>query len=148
MKRFLRLLTILAVLIGCFGWLGVSQNAFAANLPGMAGTSVATFTPKLFAVEEVRDVVGAKLASEYGKKVDLNNANVRAFRQFPGLYPSLAGILVKNAPYEKVDDVLKIAGLTERQKEILQSNLSNFTVTDVENAFVEGADRINNGIYR
>ena len=147
MKRFLRLLTILALLIGCFGWLGVSQDAFAASLP-RTGVNVTTFAPKLLAVEEVRDVVGAKLASEYGKKVDLNNANVRAFRQYPGLYPSLAGILVKNAPYDRVEDVLKIAGLTERQKEILQENLSNFTVTDVENAFVEGADRINNGIYR
>lgn len=148
MKRVLRLLTILGMLIGCFGWLGVSQSALAANLPAgfqLTGTFVA---PSLLAVENVRDVVGEKLASEFGQKVDLNNSNVRAFRQFQGLYPTLAGKIVKNAPYQKVDDVLKLEGLTDRQKEILQANLKNFTVTDVERALVEGDDRINNGIYR
>jgi len=149
MKRFFRLLTILGLLIGCFGWLGISQDALAASFPpANLAINATTFIPKLLAVDDVRDVVGAKLASEYGKKVDLNNTNVRGFRQYPGLYPSLAGLIVKNAPYQKVEDVLKIPGLTERQKEILQSNLGNFTVTDVEEALVEGYDRINNGIYR
>lgn len=148
MKRVFRLLTILGMLIGCLGWLGVSQNVLAANLPAGAQLNGLTFTPNLLIAEVIRDAVGEKLASEYGQKVDLNNANVRAFRQYQGLYPNLAGIVVKNAPYDKVDDVLKISGLTERQREILQANLQNFTVTDVEEAFVEGADRINNGIYR
>jgi photosystem II PsbU protein len=149
MKRFFRLLTILSMLMGCLGWLGMSQNALAGSVPQTPlAFNATTFIPGLFAAEGVRDVVGAKLASEYGKKVDLNNTNVRGFRQFPGLYPNLAGLIVKNAPYQKVEDVLKIPGITERQKEILQSNLSNFTVTEVEEALVEGADRINNGIYR
>ncbi len=148
MKRVFRLLTILGMLIGCLGWFGVPQNALAANLPTGLELNGTVFAPKLFAVEEIRDVVGEKLASEYGQKVDLNNANVRAFRQYQGLYPTLAGMIVKNAPYQKVDDVLKIPGLSERQKEILQANLQNFTVTDVEDALVEGGDRFNNGIYR
>ncbi|UBF25224.1 photosystem II complex extrinsic protein PsbU [Kovacikia minuta CCNUW1] len=149
MKSFFRLLTILGVLIGCLGWLGTSHNALAASFPQIpVALNATTFTPNLVAVEGVRDVVGEKLAGDYGKKVDLNNTNVRGFRQYPGLYPSLAGLIVKNAPYQKVEDVLKIPGVTERQKEILQSNLSNFTVTEVEEALVEGADRINNGIYR
>lgn len=148
MKRVFRLLTILGMLMGCLGWLGISQNVLAANLPTGSQLNRFAFAPSLLAAEVIRDAVGEKLASEYGQKVDLNNANVRAFRQYPGLYPNLAGIIVKNAPYGKVDDVLKIPGLTERQKEVLQANLQNFTVTEVEEAFVEGADRINNGIYR
>ena len=64
------------------------------------------------------------------------------------MYPTLAGIVVKNAPYETVEDVLDISGLNPRQKELLQANLDNFTVTDVEEALVVGDDRINNGIYR
>jgi photosystem II PsbU protein len=148
MKRVFRLLTILGMLIGCLGWLGVSQDAIAASFPVGLELNGVIAAPKLLAAESVRDVVGEKLASEFGQKVDLNNANVRAFRQYQGLYPNLAGVIVKNAPYQKVDDVLKIPGLTERQKEILQANLQNFTVTDVEEALVEGADRINNGIYR
>ncbi|WP_421656020.1 photosystem II complex extrinsic protein PsbU [Leptothermofonsia sp. ETS-13] len=148
MKRVFRLLTILGMLIGCLGLFGVPQSALAANLPASLELKGIVFAPKLFAVEEIRDVVGEKLASEYGQKVDLNNANVRAFRQYQGLYPTLAGMIVKNAPYQKVDDVLKIPGLTEKQREILQANMQNFTVTDVEDALVEGADRFNNGIYR
>lgn len=149
MKRFLRLLTILSLLMGCLSWLGVPQSALAATFP-QAGLQMnaATFTPKLLAVEDLRNVMEEKMRTEFGKKIDLNNTNVRAFRQYPGLYPTLAGVVVKNAPYEKVEDVLKISGLTDRQKELLQANLDNFTVTDVEQALVEGDDRINNGIYR
>lgn len=149
MKRFLRLLTIVGMVIGCLGWLGVPQNALAATLP-QAPLQVSSMVsmPKLLAAEDLRDVIGDKLRTEYGKKIDLNNTNVRAFRQYPGLYPTLAGLIVKNAPYESVEDVLDLPGLTARQKEILQNNLDKFTVTDVEQALVEGDDRINNGIYR
>lgn len=157
MKRMICLLATLGMMLGFLGWSG-TQNAFAANLSLPAGQSVLQFdwlqsvtsTPKFLAAveEEVRDVVSNKLASEFGQKIDLNNTNLRAFRQYPGFYPTLAGIIVKNAPYEKVEDVLDLPGLTERQKEALRNNLDNFTVTDVEAALTEGADRINNGIYR
>jgi photosystem II PsbU protein len=147
MKRFVCLLTTLGMLIGCLGWLGVPQSALAANQPTFQVGAVA-FAPKILAVKEVRDAIGEKLATEYGKKLDLNNTNVRAFRQFPGLYPNLAGLIVKNAPYEKVEDVLDIPGLSATQRETLQANLDNFTVTEPETALIEGYDRINNGIYR
>lgn len=155
MKRVMCLLTLL---VGLLGWLGVSESAIALTLSSPVGSNSlsqltwqnSNSTPVLIAAAEetVRDAVSAKMASEYGQKLDLNNTNVRAFRQYQGLYPTLAGIVVKNAPYDSVEDVLEIPGLTQQQKEILQSNLSNFTVTSVESALVEGADRINNGIYR
>ncbi len=150
MKRLVRLLTVLCMLFGCVGWLGMPQNALAADLNGLVGSSLqrVAIAPPLLAAEAIRDAVGEKLSSEYGKKLDLNNTNVRAFRQYSGLYPTLAGLIIKNAPYESVEDVLNLAGLTANQKEVLQANLDNFTVTDVEEALVEGADRINNGIYR
>jgi len=140
MKRLVRLLAVLVMLIGCLGGLGLAQPALAANLTG-------GFAPKFIAVEAVKDVVGAKLKSEFGKKIDLNNTNVRAFLKYPGLYPTLAKEVVKNAPYSQVEDVLEIPGLTEKQKEVLRSYLDSFTVTDVEPALVEGQDRINPGIY-
>jgi hypothetical protein len=52
-----------------------------------------------------------------------------------------------NAPYENVEDVLNISGLTEAQKKVLQANLDKFTVTDVESVFIEGDNRLNNGLY-
>jgi photosystem II PsbU protein len=44
--------------------------------------------------------------------------------------------------------VLNLPGLTEQQREILQKNLDNFTVTEVEPSLVEGDDRFNPGIYK
>lgn len=153
-----RVLCVLTLLVGLLGWLGVSQPAIAATLSTSVGSNsvsqitwqIGSSTPTLIAAagEKVRDAVSDKLATEFGQKLDLNNTNVRAFRQYQGLYPTIAGIVVKNAPYDSVEDVLELPGLTQQQKEILKNNLSNFTVTSVESALVEGADRINNGIYR
>ncbi|NJP10515.1 MAG: photosystem II complex extrinsic protein PsbU [Leptolyngbyaceae cyanobacterium RU_5_1] len=156
MKRIICLSS--ALLLGFLGWAGLSQSAIAANFSAPVGQSAIAqvawlnsvmSAPKLLAVEDgIRDAVSDKLATEFGKKLDLNNTNVRSFRQYPGLYPTLAGLIVKNAPYRDVEDVLNIPGLSDSQKDVLKGNLNNFTVTDVEAALVEGADRINNGIYR
>jgi photosystem II PsbU protein len=139
MRRLIRFLAALSLVLGCLGW--VSQTAMAVNL-----NPVSLRSPVLAA--ELRNAVEDKLATEFGKKLDLNNTNVRSFRQYPGLYPTLAGLIVKNAPYNKVEDVLSIPGLSEQQKDLLQSNLGNFTVTDVSKELVEGGDRFNNGVYR
>ena len=147
MKKLMRLLTILTLMVGCMGWLSVPQQAIAANL-----SSVIRPVPVLAAVEAEttvrRNRADEKLGTEFGKKIDLNNTNVRAFQKYPGMYPNLARKVIKNAPYENVEDVLNIEGLSDRQKELLQANLDKFTVTDVESAFTEGDDRYNNGIYR
>ena len=81
------------------------------------------------------------------KRQDLNNASVRRFQQYPGMYPTLAGKIVVGGPYNEVDDVLDL-DLTERQKELFQKYKENFTVTDPEIALNEGFDRINDGQYR
>jgi photosystem II PsbU protein len=132
MKRLLHL----AVLIGLLcGYLWVSTPAIAAPLQ-----------PILVAAE-YRNSADDKLATEFGKKIDINNTNVRAFRQYPGMYPTLGAKIIQNAPYEKVEDILDIPGLTEKQKQLLQENLKNFTVTEVDETFTEGGDRYNNGLY-
>lgn len=149
MKRLMRLLTVFCLLVGCLGWLSVPQQALAADFSSVTLRPV----PVLAAVEEGtttlrRNRADDKLATEFGKKIDLNNTNVRAFQKYPGMYPNLARKIIKNAPYENVEDVLQLEGLSDRQKELLQANLDKFTVTDVESAFTEGDDRYNNGIYR
>ena len=137
---------MLSLLVGLMGWLGVPQPALAANASNFTWRSL-----PILAVESqatLRNRADAKLATEFGKKIDLNNTNVRSFQKYPGLYPTLAKKIIANAPYESVEDVLNIEGLSDRQKEILQANLDNFAVTEVESAFTEGDDRYNNGIYR
>jgi photosystem II PsbU protein len=141
MKRLVRVITILSLMIGFWGWMGTAQEAYAASWNLSSPYSV------LAAGSNYRNAMDDKLRA-VGKRIDLNNTNVRAFMQYPGLYPTLATLIVRNAPYENVEDVLNIPGLSDRQKEVLQANLDQFTVTDVEAALVEGDDRINNGIYR
>ncbi len=141
-KGLVRLLTVFSLLLGCWGWLGTNQTAQAAGLYSFSLPQV-----PVLAIER-QNRADAKLATEFGKKIDLNNTNVRAFQQYPGLYPTLAKQIIKNAPYKSVEDVLDIAGLSDRQKQTLQANFDHFTVTDLEPAFNEGDDRFNNGIYR
>jgi photosystem II PsbU protein len=138
MKRLVHLLTVVCLLVGCMGWLSLPSQAVAAGL----GSPVV-----LMAEAPEVNPVDQKLATEFGKKIDLNNTNVRAFRQYRGMYPTLARIVVENAPYDTVEDVLSIEDLSDRQKETLQANLDKFTVTDVEVGLTEGDDRINNGLY-
>lgn len=94
-----------------------------------------------------RNPVDAKLETNYGQKIDLNNTNVIAFSQYKGLYPTIAGKVVQNAPYSNVEDVLNIEGLTGPQKTMLQQHLGDFTVTDPDPALVGGQDRYNTGAY-
>lgn len=141
MKRLVGMIMAFGLIMGCLGWLGQTQAAMAANLSSL------TFNAPVVALE-FRNVMDDKLNTEFGRKIDLNNTNVRAFMDYPGLYPTLARVILENAPFENVDDVLDMPGLTQRQKEVLQANLSNFTVSPPESALVEGGDRFNNGIYR
>jgi photosystem II PsbU protein len=141
MKRLVGVLAALSLLIGCLGWLGLPQQAIAANFDHLSFRAMPTL------VAEVRNSVDDKKV-EQGQKIDLNNTNVRAFLQYPGMYPTLARMIVKYAPFESVDDVLEMPGLNDNQKGVLQANLDKFTVTSPEDALVEGGDRFNNGIYR
>jgi photosystem II PsbU protein len=139
MKILVRILSVFTLIVGCFGLL--SQSAQALNL-----TSVNfSVTPLVAGV--LVNPVDAKLTTEFGQKIDLNNSNIRAFRELRGFYPNLASKIIKNSPYDKVEDVLDIPALSETQKARLQANLDKFTVTETSKEFNEGDDRLNPGVY-
>ncbi len=146
MKRLFRWMSVLSIVMLCTGLLTFARPAVAAT----AGLSLSH--PVLMAVdvekEAMRNKVADKMSTSYGQKLDLNNTNLRYFRVLQGMYPTLAGLIVKNSPYKEVGDVLNIPGLTEAQRATLELNLDKFTVTDVEEALTAGEDRINNGAYR
>jgi photosystem II PsbU protein len=112
----------------------------------LAGLLLTLLLPDAAFAAELRNEIDDKIA-ESGGKVDLNNASVRRFQQYPGMYPTLAGKIVLGGPYESVDDVLKL-DLTDRQRELFQKYKDNFTVTPPTIALNEGFDRINDGVYR
>jgi photosystem II PsbU protein len=141
MKKTIRLLFMLGLLMLCFGWFSPGQSAFALEqFPPPTSSHLALSNPQ--------NVVDQKLTTEFGHKLDLNNSNVRSFRQYPGLYPSLARVIIDHAPYERVEDILEISGLTDPQKAVLRLHLDKFTVTPAEPALVEGGDRYNPGVYQ
>ena len=142
MKGLVRLFTVFTLLLGCWGILGTTQTAQAFSFNSFVGNQV----PVLAVARQNK--ADQKLGTDFGKKIDLNNTNIAAFQKYPGLYPTLAKKIIKNAPYKKVEDVLNIPELSDKQKALLQANLDNFTVTEFEPNFNEGDDRINNGIYR
>ncbi|NJR70289.1 MAG: photosystem II complex extrinsic protein PsbU [Synechococcales cyanobacterium CRU_2_2] len=86
--------------------------------------------------------------AEVKDKVDLNNSGVRSFLDMPGMYPTIARKIIANAPYESLDDVYSIPGLSEKQKEIIGKYADRLTATSQSEALTYGGDRINNGIYR
>ncbi|MEQ8757114.1 MAG: photosystem II complex extrinsic protein PsbU [Coleofasciculus sp. G1-WW12-02] len=151
MKRLVSVLVVLGLLVGCWGWLGFSQNAIAAPMswtPGMSlSNAIENGSPMLLAETTLRNPADAKLETEFGQKLDLNNTHIRAFRQYRGLFPTVAALIIQNAPYDNVEEVLEIPGLTERQKQILKDNLDNFTVTETADVYNEGDDRFNPGVY-
>lgn len=126
MKRLIHLALVLVLLVGVLA--GGSQPSYAADV-------------------EIRNNADAMLETEFGQKIDLNNTNVRRFRKLRGFYPTLAQKIVAGAPYEKVEDVLDLPGLSESQRQRLRENLNKFTVLEPTDVFVEGAERLNNGIY-
>ena len=141
MRPFIRRLTVFAILlIGCLAIVTEFSPVQAAGL--MPHSSV------LMSDTVYRNAADDKLRGDYGQKIDLNNTNIFAFTELRGLYPTVASKVVRNAPYDSVEEVLDLPGLSDRQKELLQANLDNFTVSEPEDALVGGADRYNNGVYK
>jgi photosystem II PsbU protein len=140
MQRFARLLVVFSLCLTCL--VGVAQPTMAADWNSSMLLAAAPATD-----EVITNSADSKLSTEFGKKIDINNTNVRAFRKYPGLYPALASKVVDNAPYKNVEDILSIPGLSEKQKETLNANLGNFTLTTTDDTFNEGGDRYNNGYY-
>lgn len=79
-------------------------------------------------------------------KIDLNNSNINAFKKVSGFYPTLGRIIIQNAPYRSLDDVLHIPGLTEAQQQKIKDNADKFTLYQPDNSL--NRERINNALYR
>ena len=140
-RRFLSLFIGLALVISC-------STGFNFVQPATAQTLMTNNLSNTYILSDVlRNPVDEKLG-EVGEKIDLNNSSVLIFRRYRGLYPTLARKIIANAPFDTVEDVLKMPGLSEREIDILKDNLENFVVTPPEPALTEGGDRINPGIYK
>jgi photosystem II PsbU protein len=141
MKRVAGVIAVLVLVVSVLSWVVAPRPVYAA------GSGSVTFGSSQILAAERRNAVEEKLKNSFGTVIDINNSNVRAFIEFPGMYPTLAGLIVQNSPYESVDEIFDIPGLTDRQKEVLQRYRDRMIVTPPTEAMVEGGDRFNNGFY-
>ena len=126
----------------------VGSIILGGEKPASAALLNSQLAPSPVVAFELRNAVDDKLSTDYGSKLDVNNTNVAAFRNYRGLYPTIAGKIVKYAPYDAVEDVLDIPGLSDAEIQRIKDNLDNFTISPPDPALVEGADRYNNGVYK
>ena len=148
MKKLGYLLTAaLIFFVSCLTW-GGSQQAHATNL----SFSQMPIVAPILAVEQRRNRADQKKL-EIGNKIDLNNSSIREFREFKGMYPTLAQMIIKNAPFDSVEEVLEMPDLyknpklTDRMKATLTKYLDEFTVTPPTSVLQEGDFRLNTGTY-
>ncbi|NET83829.1 MAG: photosystem II complex extrinsic protein PsbU [Moorea sp. SIO1F2] len=151
MKKLVHL-AVLCLLVLSLGCLGLPQNAIASPMSSADTFSLNNLTlPSSTALiaRSRSNAADRKLATEFGKKTDLNNTPLRKFRKYRGFYPNLARKIADNAPYESVEDVLNIKGLSAKQKKKLQKQIDkgNFTVTKTSEVYNAGDDRVNPGVY-
>ncbi|MDJ0728213.1 MAG: photosystem II complex extrinsic protein PsbU [Prochloraceae cyanobacterium] len=112
------LILLVGIFISGWGILGSARPIIASPL--------SLQSPQILIVEDSRKDLSLCEIDE--EKIDLNNANLIAFADCPGFYPILAKLIVTHSPYQKVEEVLEIAELSEVQKERLLANLDNFIV--------------------
>merc|ERR1719499_396143 len=121
------------------GWFRKQQQQVASGVAAGALLLAPTSANAIVDYDAIKYLGGSD-------KVDINNANVQAFRQFPGMYPTAAGQIATHGPYSKVSDIFDIPGLEERVKDIMKKYEGQFVCLPPNQAYV--LDRVNNGMYR
>ena len=83
-----------------------------------------------------------------GDIVDVNNANIRVYTRFPGMYPKIAGMVVKNSPYKSTEEIEDKLGpkFTPEEKAIFDKYKSKLVALKPAPEYQE--DIWNNGLYR
>lgn len=120
---------------------GVSRRDL---MSGLAGAAIIAAPAAAFADTEYPNVpfLGGS------DQVDVNNANIRVYTRFPGMYPTIAGIIIKNGPYANKDEIKSknAEKFTPAMKEVYAKYEKNFVALKPAPEYVE--DIFNNGLYR
>ncbi|OLP82291.1 Photosystem II 12 kDa extrinsic protein, chloroplastic [Symbiodinium microadriaticum] len=121
------------------GWL----NSRKQQLVSTAAAAAVAVAPG--AAQAMVDYDGIKYLGGTDK-VDINNANIQAYRQFPGMFPTIAGLIGTHGPYSQVSDIYNIPGMDDKLKNIAKKYEGNLVCLPASPAYF--IDRINNGLYR
>ncbi|MGK7908701.1 MAG: photosystem II complex extrinsic protein PsbU [Synechococcus sp.] len=137
-------------------WLAGLSRLCKATLTFIVGLSlVCNLAAPAFAQEEaaapaakaeVTEVDGVPVI-DLEPKLDLNYAMLRRFRELPGFYPTLGQKILKAVPFDSVEDLLEMDGLTEKQVRLLKANFKNFVVGEYDEGANDFETRLNKGFY-
>lgn len=83
---------------------------------------------KLFVVFTILTVVimailAQDLSAAQGEKVDINTATLDELKSVPGIGPKIAQEIINGRPYKKVDELLKIKGISEKKLAEIRSHI-------------------------
>jgi len=121
------------------GWLSTRRQQVAAGAAAAVMTLAPVAAPAMVDYDGIKYLGGSD-------QVDINNANVQAYRQFPGMYPTAAGAIATHGPYKEVKDIYSIPNLDPRVIEIMKKYEKNLVCLPMSPAYF--LDRANNGMYR
>lgn len=65
---------------------------------------------------EIRDDEIVEAQQARGEKVDLNNAGIVEYKEFPGMFPRVAGLVCSHGPYRRVKDFYSIPNVSVTNK--------------------------------
>jgi photosystem II PsbU protein len=80
------------------------------------------------------------------KTIDCNNANIRVYTKLPGMYPTIAGLIVSKAPYKDKAEMYTKTGMTAAQAAVSKKYDASFIYLEPRPEYM--IDNINNGLYR
>uniref|UniRef100_A0A7S1QH41 Photosystem II 12 kDa extrinsic protein n=1 Tax=Alexandrium catenella TaxID=2925 RepID=A0A7S1QH41_ALECA len=129
-----------SVAIGAaLGWLSSRRQQVASATAAAAVALTPIAAPAIVEYDGIKYLGGTD-------KVDINNANVQAYRQFPGFYPTAAGSIATHGPYKSVKDIYGIPNLDPRVVETFKKYEANLVCLPPSPAYY--LDRVNNFMYR
>lgn len=120
------------------GWLN-SRKQQIASVAAASAVAMAPAANAMVDYDNIQYLGGSD-------KVDINNANIQAYRQFPGMFPTIAGMIGTHGPYKQVSDIYNIPGMEDKLKNIVKKYEGNLVCLPANPAYF--IDRINNGNYR
>uniref|UniRef100_A0A7S2IVS7 Photosystem II 12 kDa extrinsic protein n=1 Tax=Alexandrium andersonii TaxID=327968 RepID=A0A7S2IVS7_9DINO len=121
------------------GWLSSRRQQVASATAAAAVALAPAAAPAIVDYDGIKYLGGTD-------KVDINNANVQAYRQFPGFFPTAAGAIATHGPYKSVKDIYDIPNLDPRVVDIFKKYEGNLVCLPPSPAYF--IDRINNFMYR
>ncbi|CAE8609880.1 unnamed protein product [Polarella glacialis] len=121
------------------GWLN-SRKQQVAGVAAAAAMAVSPVAANAWVNYEGLEFLGGS------DKVDINNANIQAYRQFPGMFPTAAAVICTHGPYNNVGDIFSIPNVDPRLLEIIKKYEKNYVCLPANPAYF--IDRVNNGMYR